>query len=361
MVVACCLAGDERCLSGFCSSSDSANSDEYDNRSLTTKARAVELSSLRSPIMRTTLIQLHSIRRSIPSRLRWLTLCSSGTWSRSPAAWKPGPMPIDAIKRTSLSLGLYHLKRALYRIILRPYKVIGKTRWAIRFSRWYRLSLKREHAIARLLPIVARCFEHKWVASVELKLRPFAGCDTVLGKKVPERPMHLDAPVTVTVLRERKRKKRQAFCMSFYVSRNIIYVVQLQGVRGQDVPVELRSWPVFLVASLQKLACNEKFKEIRVAKARTLGSYRYPDAKGTARETIEQIVARIRKNMQSHYDGTARALGFIERRRWWVWRTPKCCVGSCCNRRVARPGRPLASDGRNCTACVTRAASKMWR
>jgi hypothetical protein len=105
--------------------------------------------------------------------------------------------------------------------------------------------------------------------------------------------------VTVMVLRERKGRKRQAFCMSFYVSRIIIYVVQLQGVRGQDVPVELRSWPMFLVASLQKLACNEKFKEIRVAKARTLRSYRYPDAKGTARETIEQIVARIRENMGS--------------------------------------------------------------
>jgi hypothetical protein len=207
--------------------------------------------------------------------------------------------------------------------ILRLYKAIGKARWAMRFSKWYRLSLKHERAIAKLLPIVERCFEHKWVASVELRLRPFAGRDTVLGEKVPERPMHLDAPVTVMVLRKSKGRKRQAFCMSFYVWGNIIYVVQLQGVRGQDVPVELRSWPAFFVKSLQQLACNEKFEEICVAKARTLGSYRYPDAKGTARETIEQVVARIHKNMRSHYDGTARALGFIERRRWWVWRTPK--------------------------------------
>jgi len=206
---------------------------------------------------------------------------------------------------------------------LRLYKAIGKARGAIRFSRWYRLSLKREPGIEKLLPIVERCFEHKWVASVELKLRPFAGCDTVLGKKVAERPMHLDAPVTVTVLRERKGMKRQAFCMSFYVSGNIIYVVQLQGVPGQHVPVELRSWPAIFVKSLQQLACNEQFEEICVAKARTLRSFRYPDAKGTARETIQQVAARIRKNMQSHYDGTARALGFIEKRRWWVWRTPK--------------------------------------
>jgi hypothetical protein len=47
------------------------------------------------------------------------------------------------------------------------------------------------------------------------------------------------------------------------------------------------AFAVLFVASLQKLACNEKFKEIRIAKARTLGSYRYPNAKGTARETIE--------------------------------------------------------------------------
>jgi hypothetical protein len=205
---------------------------------------------------------------------------------------------------------------------LRLYRALRRARWAITFSRWYRLSLKHEQAIAKLLPIVERCFEHKWVGSVELKLRPSPGYDTVLGKKVPERPMHLDAPVTVTVLRKRRGRKRQALCMSFYVLGNTIYVKQLQGVRGQDVPVELRSWPALFVASLQKLACNEKFKEIRIAKARTLGSYRYPDAKGTARETIEQVVARIHKNMQSHYDGTARTLGFIEKRRWWIWRTP---------------------------------------
>jgi hypothetical protein len=67
--------------------------------------------------------------------------------------------------------------------------------------------------------------------------------------------------------------------MSFYVLRNTIYVIQLQDVRGQDVPFELRSWPALFVASLQKLVCNEKFKEIRIAKARMLGSYRFPDGK----------------------------------------------------------------------------------
>jgi hypothetical protein len=225
--------------------------------------------------------------------------------------------------------------------ILRLYRALRRAWWTIRFSRWYRLSLKHEPAIAKLLPIVERCFEHKWVVSVELKLRPSPGHDTVLGRKVPERPMHLDAPVTVTVLRKRRGRKRQALCMSFYVLGNTIYVNQLQGVRGQDVPVELRSWPALFVASLQKFACNEKFKEIRIAKARTLGSYRYPDAKGTARETIEQVVARIHKNMQSHYDGTARTLGFIEKRRWWVWRTPNK-VGSTSSAAVASSRRSRA-------------------
>ena len=131
--------------------------------------------------------------------------------------------------------------------ILRLYEALREARWAITFSRWYRLSVKHEQTIAKLLPIVERCFEHKWVVS----------------------------------------------------------------------------WPVFFVASLQKFACNEKFKEIRIAKARTLGSYRYPYAKGTVRETTEQVAARIRKNMQSRYDGAARTLGFIERRRWWVWALEK--------------------------------------
>src|SRR5258705_8027791 len=108
--------------------------------------------------------------------------------------------------------------------ILRLYKALKKASWAIRFSRWHRLSLKHEQALAKLLPIVQRSFEHEWVVSVELKLRRSPGHDTVLGKKVPERPMHLDAPVTVTILRKRRGKKRQALCMSFYVLRNTIYV-----------------------------------------------------------------------------------------------------------------------------------------
>jgi hypothetical protein len=79
--------------------------------------------------------------------------------------------------------------------------------------------------------------------------------------------------------------------------------------------------PALFIASLQKLLRNEKFKEILIAKARMLGSYRYSDAKEAAQETIEQVVARIRENMRSRYDGTARTLGFTERQRWWVWRT----------------------------------------
>jgi hypothetical protein len=51
--------------------------------------------------------------------------------------------------------------------------------------------------------------------------------------------MHWDAPVAISVFRRIRGKQRPALCMSLYVTRRTLYIQQLQGVCGTDVPRDL--------------------------------------------------------------------------------------------------------------------------
>jgi hypothetical protein len=60
----------------------------------------------------------------------------------------------------------------------------------------------RAKAVAKLLPIVEQAFEHPWVADVELQIRFWPGHERVwFWRRDPHRPMHWDAPITISVFR----------------------------------------------------------------------------------------------------------------------------------------------------------------
>ena len=73
--------------------------------------------------------------------------------------------------------------------------------------------------------------------------------------------MHWDAPVTVSVFRKRRGKERQALCMSLYIRSGILYIAQLQGVPGTDIPAELRPWPKMFIEACRKFARQEGYKK----------------------------------------------------------------------------------------------------
>ena len=109
--------------------------------------------------------------------------------------------------------------------------------------------------------------------------------------------MHWDAPVTVSVFRKRRGKERQALCMSLYIRFGILYIVQLQGVPGTDIPSELRPWPKMFIDACSKFAYERGLREVRVAKASTLVSFINPYGRALI-ELHKKAVPRIRRDME---------------------------------------------------------------
>ena len=180
--------------------------------------------------------------------------------------------------------------------------------------------------IARMLPILEEAFDHPWVAQVELNFRFWPGNDPTLVrlwrlyKSLPTQSMHWDAPVTVSIFRERKGKKRQALCMSLYVVKDVLYVAQIQGIPGTDAPKELRAWPKIFIEACRRFACQEGLREVRIPKAETLYAYRNPYlAPDLLPKARIHTLLRIRKNMRLLYDANALDLGFFPDGDWLRW------------------------------------------
>ena len=194
---------------------------------------------------------------------------------------------------------------------------VGAVKWQIQFRYWYELSRRQKSRISLLRDIIRKHFNHPWVTNVEFQMRECAGHEKAVGTSI-----HWDAPIAITVCRTRRRK-RQAVCMSLYVAGNAICIIQLQGFFAIDIPVPLRNWPRRFVEACQELAIKNHFKEVRIAKAHSLSSYRDPDIRGAKTEADpEAAIEGVRTRMLSHYDGTARELGFADRGNWFVWANP---------------------------------------
>lgn len=130
--------------------------------------------------------------------------------------------------------------------------------------------------------------------------------------------MHWDAPITVSVYRERRGKKRQALCMSFYIAGNVLYIAQIQGVSGTDVPKELRAWPKIFMEACRTFARRESLQAVMVPKAATLYSYRHPFLRADLLPLARQnALGRIRDRITVLYDKNALDLGFVLDGQWF--------------------------------------------
>lgn len=151
--------------------------------------------------------------------------------------------------------------------------------------------------------------------------------------------MHWDAPVTVAVFRKRRGKERQALCMSLYIHAGILYIAQLQGVIGTDVPPELRFWPKMFIEACKKFALQNGLREVRVPKAATLISFLDPYGRALT-EDLRKNVPRIRRNMELIYDKNALDLGLVADGDWFKWRNARAIRNH--QTSVIRRATPLA-------------------
>jgi hypothetical protein len=198
-----------------------------------------------------------------------------------------------------------------------------KLLWRLQFFAHFFTAKLSFCQIEKFLPVLEEAFNHPWVAGVELKLRFWPGNETTVGrlwriyKSLPAQSMHWDAPIAVTVFRERKGKKRQALCMSFYLAGGVLYIAQIQGVWKTDVPKELRAWPKIFMDACRTFARQENLRAVMVPKAATLYSYRNPFLRADLLPLARQnALNRIRESMTVLYDKNALDLGFLPDNDW---------------------------------------------
>jgi hypothetical protein len=208
---------------------------------------------------------------------------------------------------------------------------MSSVRRRLAFLLHYLLARANAKSVYRLLPIIEKSFHGPWVTRVELNIRFWPGGETTLHrwwrsfKSLPRSDfMHWDAPVTVSIFRRRRGHERQALCLSLYIRSGILYIGQLQGVSRTDIPEEFRPWPKMFIEACKKFACREGLREVRVPKARTLVSFRYPYGRDKSlTEGLKKAVLRIRRDMELIYDSNALQLGLVPDNDWFKWHNPK--------------------------------------
>ncbi len=110
---------------------------------------------------------------------------------------------------------------------------------------------------------------------------------------------------------------KPAVGMAIEMHRRHIAIRQLHGVRGVQLPPELREWPKVFVEACMAFAQERGLKEVRLYRADQDMFYRAPYID----ESTESADA-VRRRMRRRYDGTARQLKFVMKKRWGVWYNP---------------------------------------
>ena len=157
-----------------------------------------------------------------------------------------------------------------------------------------------------------------------------AGNETKFGelrrvyKSLPAQSMHWDAPIAISVFRERKGRKRQALCMSIYLVKDVLYIRQIQGIAGTAAPKELRDWPKILEDACRTFVRQEGLEEVRLPKAETLYSLSQSSRQfaAHAKRARKNSKRKSNKVWSCYIMSNAEQLGFMSRWRLVTWQVP---------------------------------------
>lgn len=204
--------------------------------------------------------------------------------------------------------------------------VKARLRRRLAYFHRYLLAKARSKEIEKLLPILERTFEHPWVAGVEVEIQFWPSNRSRIARLWPwyehaaGQQTQWDAPVTATVFRRRRGKKKMALCMSFYLVRQTVHIAQLQGMLGTDPPKELRAWAKMYIDACRTFARQVNLRAVKVLRAERHLSYRDPYVNPYLSESRENALQRIRRHMLLLYDTNALDLGFVPDGDWLTWK-----------------------------------------
>ena len=203
--------------------------------------------------------------------------------------------------------------------------------------------------LRRLEPILKKHFENHnencrddWISHATVRLRalpgaedrefhiPWPGDRSLLHLRVfPWReqgcPASWNSPITVLVFKKGKNGGQPVAvrCMSFFVEDGVIRITQLQGMRKIEMPPGLKDWTERMLRACMDFAQRENYRGVNVARAESQYSFHHPYVPPWL-STDERLreAERIRERMQTHLDGSARALGWPLEGHWFKWDNP---------------------------------------
>ena len=133
-------------------------------------------------------------------------------------------------------------------------------------------------------------------------------------------PICWEAPIGITLYIHNK-----PVCgMAVQFCGKVLKIRQLQGIKDVRLPGVLReAWTQVFARSCCRYASRRSFDCVRIYRADQSLYYRYPVLQGIHGNPSQADLSTLRKRMCRRYDGTAEALGFAPKRRYYEWKAPK--------------------------------------
>lgn len=189
-----------------------------------------------------------------------------------------------------------------------------------RFFVFFSIATSRSAAVSKLLDVVALAFREYTddALSFELSIANRAGYR--IWPDGRRSAICWDAPIAIMV----SVNNKPAFGMAVELCGKTLSIRQLQGVKGTRIPYALREWPKIFIEGCVSYARYSGLKRVRVYRADQSPHYMTPAFQQTLDGKLAEMFLDNHQNgMRRRYDGTAKALGFLPKRRYYEWKAPK--------------------------------------
>jgi len=184
----------------------------------------------------------------------------------------------------------------------------------------YRIANKRYEQVRSLAAHVYMHFEAKTPLLSGVHSALFKNMGHAVQEDGSRGPICWAAPIAITVF----LMDLPFFALGVEFRGGTLCIRQLQGVKGVPLSRNLQDWPEVLVKSCMSFAAIHRFREVRVYKANQDINFTFPVLTPAPDQSKESAVRAHQDRMRRRYDRTAEKLKFKKKKKYWVWKNPKC-------------------------------------
>ncbi|MDE2071133.1 MAG: hypothetical protein KGI70_00125 [Patescibacteria group bacterium] len=213
------------------------------------------------------------------------------------------------------------MREKILRLLIRMVSRAEVLRLRARFYIMSRLTSRRSDEVEALACLVGQCFHEEIGGPVGVRwaIMGRSGYETSVAGVITH-PICWEAPAGITVF---VGKPQTPICgLGVELLGNVLSIRQMQGVFGIQTRGGISQWPKFLVYGCMEFAHRHRFV-LRLYGADQGMFYYRPDIQTKNIVAYKRERDEHRRRMRRRYDGTARQLGFVKKKRYWEWRSPE--------------------------------------